>query len=374
MFISAFTATSTFAGLTPGVISGITGIGLSTDNAIPKYVGATGDTIESSGILITDNNDILMQSASESAIVLTRYGAVGAKTDPTFAYGRIVPNGDGVPVLRTLGGSLTDPERTLSELGLDGSLTLYSDDNGKAHFTLTEMGRAFPYTTFETGSSSGWYLHSPSMDQDAQAFYGLEGVSTFVVKTGATKASLLTRVSVTEDSMRLFDSVALDMTEFASHPSPPDTGEVRIYPLDNGTMFSQDDAGNITPLTPYPVVTHEANYKGKRTNGYLKNGDSFSNLTPFVVPFDADILSITAKCSSAVNAWRADIHINGSPTALYSLPLTAVETSVTQELPAVILNKDQTYGIRLQKGPAGSGSGPNIPDPSVSVYLRKRVN
>lgn len=370
MLLSAFNSTSVFSAGT-GSSSGFPGS--STDNAIAKFVGTTGSQIESSGILIDDFNNLLMLSVNENAIVLRRWGSVGTKTDPTFAYGRIVPDAAGRPVIRTLYSGVEDTERTLSQQASDGSLTLYPQSNGADHFTIQQGSRVNPFGTFTTDAGTGWYYYSPVADEGAKAFVGLLGVETVAIRTGPSKAGMLTRVEINEDHLKLFSGLNLRMTESLSHPAAPPVGEYKIYPKGED-LFLLDSSNIPKALTPQPVVSHEGTYDGPRGNGFIKNGDTYSNVAQFVVPFDAEILYLDLHCESTGNEWRIDILLNGSTTPYASFVVPSASTQVTVSLPGVIFSKDDRYSLRLQKGVGGSGAGQNIDSPKASIYLRKRVN
>jgi hypothetical protein len=113
---------------------------------------------------------------------------------------------------------------------------------------------------------------------------------------------------------------------------------------------------------------------GNQNNGYLRNsdGEMFFNEAQFVVPFNATIIAITANCQTAVNEWRAEVRKALNPVFITSLVVLSSETSKVSGVLSVNVNQGELLSLYLQKGTGGSGSGSNIPNPSVRVYLVRR--
>lgn len=141
-------------------------------------------------------------------------------------------------------------------------------------------------------------------------------------------------------------------------------------------QYNGTDIVYVNPLTAFinlsiwPIV---AGRNGNQTNGYLRTIDGIvTNIAEFIVPFDATVIAIAGTCSSAVNDWRAEVRKALNATFITSLALTNAQTSNYTNSLSVNVTAGDTLSIYLQKGPAGDGTGTNIPDPKVEVWLRRR--
>lgn len=141
-------------------------------------------------------------------------------------------------------------------------------------------------------------------------------------------------------------------------------------------QYDGTDIVYVNPLTAFinlSLWSYIAGRSGNQSNGYLRTVDSIvTNLAEYIVPYDATIIAIAATCSSAVNEWRAEVRLALSASYIASLVLTNAQTSNYNNVLSVNVSAGNTLSIYLQKGPAGDGTGTNIPDPKVEVWLKRR--
>lgn len=99
------------------------------------------------------------------------------------------------------------------------------------------------------------------------------------------------------------------------------------------------------------------------TNVYLRGPDGVpTNLSGFVVPFDATIVRITASTQNA-HSWTAEVRKNGSVAVIASLAISAATTGIS-----TLLSVDVSAGDIIQTYCNGTA----ITYPLVMVYLKRR--
>lgn len=75
-------------------------------------------------------------------------------------------------------------------------------------------------------------------------------------------------------------------------------------------------------------LTFEAARKQTTTNSYLSSNETFTNLSPFIVPFDAVLTSIVAA-NDGTHTWTAEVHNNGVLIPGATATVTASDNSIT---------------------------------------------
>ena len=100
----------------------------------------------------------------------------------------------------------------------------------------------------------------------------------------------------------------------------------------------------------------------KVTNSYLSNQGNFTNLVPFVLPFNATIKAISALASET-GTWDAEIHESGT-----------LITGATLSITAALSGYSASYDIDIDAGDQISlyCSGTNINKPLINVFFVRR--
>jgi hypothetical protein len=358
LFSSAYLSSST------GGSGGLAGPGVSTDKSIPRWVGFSGNILDSSGIIISDNSDIVIRNSNASSIQMALVGTASGVTDPEYRLGNIgVQSGEAFYSFSYKDASLV--ERTIANFNSSGWLELVRQGFGK-FISGTYPGRTNPVFKIE-GSSLLFSDESTDILPDA-------GVS----RSSTNRLSILSGVLLVETAYAtpgqfgLGPSTSLRFPALASSPVPPSSGFL-MYPRTDGLFYYLDSLGIERQLTSPPVITFDAGYRLSQGNGFLRTVDGiFTNISPFVAPFDCRLIAITMVCEQAVNEWRAQVFISPNPVPSAEAVCLAAQSLEVDDSFSLDLNKEDKISVYLRKGPGGNGAGPNIPTPKVQLFLIRR--
>ncbi len=95
----------------------------------------------------------------------------------------------------------------------------------------------------------------------------------------------------------------------------PNDGDILRYSGSPGIWESFP----LTHPTPPRTWTWSAGNRNSTTDIYLKgSGDTFTNVSPYIAPFDCKITAISASSQNSTN-WNPEIHINGVNVASLSI-------------------------------------------------------
>jgi hypothetical protein len=121
------------------------------------------------------------------------------------------------------------------------------------------------------------------------------------------------------------------------------------------------------------LITFSASRNNANVNSvYLRAEDGTpTNLAKFPVLYDSTIVGLAASCSTAANAWTAEIR-NNAASSIATISLTNVQVQKQDTTLSVNVNAGEWLSIYLDKNPGGGGSGTNISYPKVTAFLKRR--
>lgn len=201
---------------------------------------------------------------------------------------------------------------------------------------------------------------------------GVGGVTTFEPKVASdfqmrSINQLDTRITVALDAPNKkidigWGNPALqDLSDVAA--LAPVSGDALAY---NGAQFA------VLSMPGFVVSASKANTS---SNIYLRSGgNAFMNLAPMQVPFNCDIIAISAL-SSVVNTWNAEVYKDDGTTNNIVANPNQVVAIVNQQITAAIGSFSALSPVALNAGDkiAIYCRGSSVQDASVHVWLRRRA-
>lgn len=124
-----------------------------------------------------------------------------------------------------------------------------------------------------------------------------------------------------------------------------------------------DPAGNYVDVAAAMGLSFRAGRSANATNIYLRDADGVpSNLSPYILPFDAYLIGISASTDGA-ETWTAEVHKELSLISGATLDITAADSGQRSDL-EISLNAGDEINLYC--------NGTAINRPTVTVFFKKR--
>lgn len=146
-------------------------------------------------------------------------------------------------------------------------------------------------------------------------------------------------------------------------------GDILVFTNNLGDLDSTNPVNwtNITNNAPSvsgaSYTVHGSSQSSAATDSYLRGGgNAFMNLSPFIVPFNATIIAISAS-TEVPETWTAEVHSGLSLIAGASLSISAATSSTSTGL-SINVNAGDPIELYV--------NGTNIQRPSIAIFLIER--
>lgn len=292
---------NTAAEWTLGPVGGggsVTGAGSSTDNAITRWNGTGGTSIQDSGVIIDDTNNI-------TGVATLTLGTAGLHLlDTNASHDLILSVGSDLTVDRTLTVTTGDADRTLT---LSGNATLNDWFDQSVKTTASPV-----FADVTVSNLSGLHI----LDSDSS--------HDLVIRTTSNLTADRELIFVTGDAARTL-TINASGTLYV-------TGGTDVAVADGGTGLSAiaalsilvaNSANTFVALTPGAGNSLRVNAGGTAWEAYTPGG-GVSGLTANRVPYAASATTLTDSASltwdntnSALTVGSARIHSTGSNNIFY---------------------------------------------------------
>ena len=132
-----------------------------------------------------------------------------------------------------------------------------------------------------------------------------------------------------------------------------------------GEVYMTDDTRADKKLSVSLIQQTFGRNNANATNQYMRTVDGVpSNLSSFVLPYDATLVGIGMSGSDPTDTWTAEVRRNGSATILDSLQIVTATTNTD-----MTKNTDLVAGDVVQLYMTGTG----VAYPHVTLYFRRRT-
>jgi hypothetical protein len=81
------------------------------------------------------------------------------------------------------------------------------------------------------------------------------------------------------------------------------------------------------------------------TDRFLSSGGSFTDVSPFVSPFNAEIIAISLSSDDITDSWNGDIILNGGVTPILTLTATASDNEFNNSVTGVTFSAGSEIGF-----------------------------
>lgn len=143
--------------------------------------------------------------------------------------------------------------------------------------------------------------------------------------------------------------------------------QVAIEQLDQTLAPLLPDINRIDSL---PFAIQLSRKVKKASNMWLDNNGVGSNQSPILIPFDAEIIAVTATCPDNetfdLEVYRnADVRNGGTPTLANALTVIGFSSSNSESIaPSVTLSAGDEIGVYLR--------GDSIEKPTITIFINRR--
>ena len=161
-------------------------------------------------------------------------------------------------------------------------------------------------------------------------------------------------------------AILMGQQDGSALPNAP-TSKYWVFHNTDGTWRKKDDAGVITDMVDeadnMTHVVHGSVNNLNFTNSYLRmGGNAFSNLSPFILPFNSTIIGISAG-TQVTETWTAEVHSGLSLITGATLSISAATSGSTNSL-SIDMNLGDPIELFV--------NGTNIQRPNIAVFFVRR--